>query len=157
MRRALVEQLEYLLISLQHSTVRILMIITAFLAPISGILLTVGISIVADTIIGIWKANKLNEKVTSRKLSTIISKMFLYEATVILFFLIDWYILNDIILVFFSVQLMLTKIVAVTLISIEIFSMDESWKSVKGKGLFESFRELTARAKNIKDDIDPLK
>ena len=156
MRRVLVEQLEYLLISLQHSTIRILMIITAFLAPISGILLTVGISIVADTIIGIWKANKLDEKVTSRKLSTIISKMFLYEATVILFYLIDFYILNAIIMTFFTVPLMLTKVIALTLASIEIYSIDENIKAVKGTGLWAAFKRLTSRAKDIKKDVNDI-
>jgi Zn-dependent protease with chaperone function len=156
-KECLLEQLGYLLIGIQNSTTRVIMIITAFLAPISGILITVGIAIFADTILGIWKAKKLGVKVTSRRLSAIASKMFLYQATVILFFLVDWFILNDIILTFFSVPLMLTKIVAVTLISIEVFSMDESWTAVKGKSLFTSFKELVARAKDIKEDIDPLK
>ena len=151
------EQLALMTLALQKSTIRILMVISAFLAPIFGILITVGLSILADTAMGIWKSKKLNEKITSRKLSQIISKMFLYNATVILFFLIDNYILNAIILAFFSVPLLLTKIVALTLISIEIYSIDENWKAVKGNGLWHHFKNLTARAKDIKDEIDPLK
>jgi hypothetical protein len=151
------EQLGVLTLALQNSTTRILMIISAFLAPIFGILITVGIAILADTVMGIWRAKKLKEKITSRKLSQIISKMFLYNATVILFFLIDWYILNAIILTFFTVPLMLTKIVALTLVSIEIYSIDENWKAVKGNGLWFYFKRLTSRAKDIKDEIDPLK
>ena len=151
------EQLGLLALALQNSTTKILMIIFAFLAPIFGILITVGLAILADTVIGIWKARKLKEKITSRKLSQIISKMFLYNATIILFFLIDWYILNAIILAFFSVPLLLTKIVALTLISIEVYSIDENWRAVKGNGLWFYFKRLTARAKDIKDEIDPLK
>ena len=151
------EQLGLMVLALQNSTTKILMIIFAFLAPIFGILITVGLAILADTAIGIWKAKKLKEKVTSRKLSQIISKMFLYNATVILFFLIDWFILNGIILTFFSVPLMLTKIVALTLVSIEIYSIDENWRAVKGDGLWFYFKRLTTRAKDIKDEIDPLK
>jgi len=151
------EQLGVLTLALQNSTTRILMIISAFLAPIFGILITVGLAILADTIMGIWKAKKLGEKITSRKLSQIISKMFLYNATVILFFLIDWYILNAIILTFFTVPLMLTKVVALTLVSIEVYSIDENWKAVKGNGLWFYFKRLTSRAKDIKDEIDPLK
>jgi phage-related holin len=45
--------------------------------------------IAIDTFTGIWKAKKLKEKITSRKLSGIISKLALYEITVIMFFLID--------------------------------------------------------------------
>jgi hypothetical protein len=151
------EQLGLLALALQNSTTRILMIVSAFLAPIFGILITVGLAILADTVMGIWRAKKLGEKITSRKLSQIISKMFLYNATVILFFLIDWYILNAIILTFFTVPLMLTKVVALTLVSIEVYSIDENWKAVKGNGLWFYFKRLTSRAKDIKDEIDPLK
>ncbi len=151
------EELGLMSLALQNSIFRIFMIIIAFLAPIHGILITVGIAILADTAIGIWKAKKLKDPITSRKLSQIISKMFLYHSTVILFFLIDSFILNAIILTFFSVPFMLTKIVALTLISIEIYSMDEKWRAIHVTGLWDAFKKLTSRAKDIKDEITPLK
>jgi len=151
------EELGLMSLALQNSTTTIFMIIIAFLAPIHGILITVGIAILADTIIGVWKANRLKEKITSRRLSQIISKMFLYNSTVILFFLIDSFILNAVLLTFFSVPFMLTKIIALTLISIEIYSMDEKWKAVHTTGLWDAFKKLTSRAKDIKDEITPLK
>jgi hypothetical protein len=117
----------------------------------------VGFCIGLDTITGIWKARKLKEKISSRKLSGIISKMMLYEVTIILFFLIDKFILNAIILKFFSVPLMLTKIVALILISIELMSINENVIAVKGLNLWEAMRSLFARAKIIKTDIDGLK
>jgi len=91
----------------------------------------IGVLILIDTMTGIWKAKKLGEKITSRKLSSIISKLALYEVTVIMFFLIDKFILNDIILTFFSVPFMLTKVVALVLASIEVMSINENYKSVK--------------------------
>lgn len=153
----LAEQYGYLMIALKSSVTRIMMIIAAFLAPIQGIMITVGICILADTIMGIWKAKKLKEKVTSRRLSAIISKMFLYQATVVLIFAVDKFILNDIIQQFFTVPLMATKLVALTLISIELFSIDENFKAVKKKGFWDYFKELSARAKDIKDETDKLK
>jgi len=91
----------------------------------------IGVLIIIDTITGIKKAHKLKEKITSRKLSAIISKLALYEVTVIMFFLIDQFILNDIILTFFSVPFMLTKIVALVLASIEVMSINESIKQIE--------------------------
>ena len=129
----------------------------AFFLPISGILIMIGVLICIDTFTGIWKANKLKEKITSRKLSSIISKLALYEITVIMFFLIDKFILNDIILTFFSVPLMLTKIVALVLASIEVMSINENYKVVKGIDLWQSMKLLFARAKDIKDDLNKLK
>jgi hypothetical protein len=125
--------------------------------PISGLIMLVGFCICLDTITGLWKARKLKEKISSRKLSGIISKMMLYQITVILFFLIDKFILNDIMLTFFSVPLMLTKIVSLILISIEVMSINENVIAVKGLNLWEAMRSLFARAKIIKTDIDGLK
>jgi hypothetical protein len=117
----------------------------------------IGVLISIDTITGIWKANKLKEKITSRKLSSIISKLALYEVTVIMFFLIDQFILNDIILTFFSVPFMLTKVVALVLASIEVMSINENYKIVKGIDLWQSMKLLFARAKDINNDIKKIK
>jgi len=125
--------------------------------PISGILIMIGVLISIDTITGIWKAKKLGDKITSRKLSSIISKLALYEVTVIMFFLIDRFILNDIILTFFSIPFMLTKIVALVLSSIEVMSINENYKVVKGIDLWQSMKLLFARAKDIKEDLNKLK
>jgi hypothetical protein len=117
----------------------------------------IGVLISIDTITGIWKANKLGEKITSRKLSSIISKLALYELTVIMFFLIDRFILNDIILTFFSVPFMLTKVVALVLASIEVMSINESYKQVYHLDLWQSMKLLFARAKEVKEDLNKLK
>jgi hypothetical protein len=82
-------QLSLLLISIQKEILTLTSIIFAFFLPISGILIMIGVLIAIDTFTGIWKANKLKEKISSRKLSAIISKLALYEITVIMFFLID--------------------------------------------------------------------
>jgi hypothetical protein len=150
-------QLSILLISIQSKLLTLISICFAFFLPISGILIMIGVLIAIDTFTGIWKANKLNEKITSRKLSSIISKLALYEITVIMFFLIDAFILNDIILTFFSVPFMLTKVVALVLASIEVMSINENYKIVKGIDLWQSMKLLFARAKDIKDDINKLK
>ena len=152
-------QLSLLLISIQSQLLTLISICFAFFLPISGILLMIGVLIVIDTITGIWKAKKLGEKITSRKLSSIISKLALYEVTVIMFFLIDQFILNDIILTFFSVPFMLTKIVALVLASVEVISINENIKviSTKNLDLWQSAKALFARAKDIKEDLNKLK
>ena len=150
-------QLSLLILSIQSELLTLISICLAFFIPISGILIMIGVLIAIDTFTGIWKANKLEDKITSRKLSSIISKLALYEVTVIMFFLIDRFILNDIILTFFSVPFMLTKIVALVLSSIEVMSINENYKVVKGIDLWQSMKLLFARAKDIKDDINKIK
>jgi hypothetical protein len=150
-------QLSLLLISIQSELLTLISICFAFFLPISGILIMIGVLISIDTITGIWKAKKLGEKISSRKLSSIISKLALYEITVIMFFLIDKFILNEIILTFFSVEFMLTKVVALVLASIEVMSINENYKVVKGIDLWQSMKLLFARAKEVKEDLNKLK
>jgi hypothetical protein len=162
MLQHLQEQAVCLQKALDNHMTKIVLALIAFLAPIQGILITVGVLILADTILGVWKARKLKEKISSRKLSQIISKMFLYEGTIVLFFMIDKFILGDILQQFFAVEYLLTKVVALVLASIEVFSMDENYRAVKTHGLWYAFKRLVSRAKDVKSelkdfDLDDLK
>jgi hypothetical protein len=150
-------QFYILLKTMQANWIKLLATISAFLMPISGLLFLVGFVIVLDTITGIWKSVKNKTKITSRGLSAIISKMLLYEVTVILFYMIDHFILNNIILQFFSVQLLLTKVLALILVSIEVMSINENYKAVKGLDLWQAMKNLFARAKDIKKEVDEIR
>ena len=150
-------QLAILLTTIQKSIVQLLTVVGAFFLPISGILFLIGFAIIVDTLTGIWKSKKLKIAITSRKLSAIISKLMLYEVAVIGFYLIDYWILNDIIMKFFSIPLMLTKILSLVLVSIECISISENYKAVKGIDIWSSFKNLLQRSKEIKQDIDGVR
>lgn len=150
-------QLAILLSSIQKYIIQLLAVVSAFFLPISGILFLIGFAILVDTITGIWKAKKLKIKITSRGLSAIVSKLFLYEVAVILTYLIDKFILNDILLQFFSVPLMLTKILSLVLVSIEAISISENYKAVKGIDIWSALKNLLQRSKEIKGDIDGVR
>lgn len=150
-------QLAILLSSIQKYIIQLLAVVGSFFLPISGILFLIGFAILIDTLTGIWKSKKLGLPITSRKLSAIISKLFLYEVAVIGFYLIDKFILNDIILTFFSVPLMLTKILSLVLCSIEVISISENYKAVKGIDIWSAFKNLLQRSKEIKSDIDGVR
>lgn len=150
-------QLAILLKTMQANWLKLLAMIGTFLMPISGLLFLVGFVIVLDTITGIWKSIKHKVPVTSRGLSAIASKMLLYQVTVILFYMIDQFILNNIILQFFSVELLLTKVLALILVSIEVMSINENYKAVKGLDLWQAMKNLFARAKEIKKEVDEIR
>ena len=149
-------QLLLLTTKLQTYSIQLMAIVSSFFLPISGILILIGVSVILDTITGIWKSYKLQTKVTSRRLSAIISKVLLYEVTVMLFYLIDYYILNDIVLTFFSVSLLTTKILALVLVSIEVISINENYKAVKNIDLWQSLKNLFARAKEVTQDFKDI-
>ncbi len=132
---------------------KLMAIILSFFLPIVGILILIAASVILDTITGIWKAKKLKQPITSRRLSAIISKILLYEATVMLFYAMDKFLLNDIVLSFFSIELLTTKILALTMVSIEVISINENYKQVKGIDLWASLKNLFARAKEVTSDF----
>ena len=150
-------QLYILLANIRLSFTKLIGIVASFFLPISGILFLIGFAIFIDTLTGLWKAKKLKIAITSRKLSAVISKLFLYELAVIGFYLIDFWILNDIVKQFFSVPLMLTKILSLVLVSIEVISINVNYKAVKGIDIWQSMKSLFARAKEIKNDINGIR
>jgi len=129
---------------------QIFAILISFVSPIAGVLIAVGAFVLLDTVIGVWKAKKIKQKITSRRLSSVINKMLVYQLTVITFFILGHFIVNDIVKQFIDVDYAMTKIVAVILISIEFFSIDESFKTATGKGLLERFNELLQKYKENK-------
>ena len=132
---------------------QLLTVVSSFFLPIYGILILIFFCIVFDTITGIWKAKKTKTPVSSRRLSAIISKILLYETTVMLFYLMDYYLLNDIVMTFFSIELLTTKILALVLVSVEIVSINENFKAVKNVDLFQALKNLFARAKEVTSDF----
>lgn len=150
-------QLLILLSNIRLSFMKLLTVVGAFFLPISGILFLIGFAILIDTLTGIWKSKKLNIPITSRKLSAIISKLFLYELAVIGFYLIDYWILNDIIIKFFSVPLMLTKIISLVLVSIEVMSINENYFAIRQISIWQAMKNLFSRAKEIKNDINGIR
>jgi len=149
-------QLLLLTTKLKLYSMQLFAIVSSFFLPISSILILIGVSVIVDTITGVWKSKKLGTPITSRKLSAVISKILLYEVTVMLFYLIDYYIINDIVLTFFSVELLITKILALVLVSIELISLNENIKAVKGIDLWTSLKNLFARAKEVTQDFKDI-
>lgn len=135
----------------------LLITLTAFFAPIVSLLILVGVAIFVDTIIGLYSSFRLKTPILSRKLSRIVSKMFVYQGAVLLFFAIDNLIINEIILATISVQFLLTKVVSLMLISIEGFSIDEKIRNFNNnKGVSFYFKRLLKLAKTLKKDYDEL-
>ena len=142
--------------NLKTSIIMILAIITAFLAPIIPLILIVGLCMTLDTIGGILRAKKLKEPVTSRKLSKLISKMVLYQTALITFFCIEKYIIGDFVILFTSISLFITKLVAATLAYIEIKSIGENIEIITGKNIWKSFKELLNRTKELKQEVEKV-
>jgi len=127
----------------------------AFFVPIQGVLLLVGASILADTIMGLYVAKKSKEKITSQRLGWgVIGKMFAYELTILMIYAIEVILLEDITSMILDIHLIVTKVTALTLVSMEAFSIDESWRKINNnKGVGFYFSRLIKLGKTVKDAV----
>ena len=128
-------------------------VIIAFLTPIKPLLIVVGLIICIDTITGIYKVFKTKEKFSSRKLSRTISKMVLYLGSIILIFVLDKYLLGEIVKIFTTVDLFPTKTWTMFLVGVELLSIRENIKAATKVDIWEKFKVVLRRAKEEKDEI----
>lgn len=128
-----------------------------FFAPVVGILIAVGVAIALDTVLGIAKAVMIKDKVTSRKLSNIVSKFVLYQSAVLLLYVIDQFLIGEFFKIWFSIPFFFTKCVALVIIFIELTSMKENFEAAFQIDIFQKVKELLRRSKELKHDIDELK
>ena len=130
-----------------------------FFAPIQGLLIAVAFGIFLDTFTGIFKSVKLNgwRSIRSRRLSHIVSKMLLYQITILLLFVIDKSLLNEFVKLHFTIDFMFTKLVAIVLIFIELVSIKENVEEALKIDIWKMLKNLLNRAKEVKSDINEIK
>lgn len=119
--------------------------LVAILSPVVPILLTVGTLITIDFIIGLWRAYKMKEKITSRKMGNTISKMLLYQLMILSLFLLETFILTDI--------LPFTKIAAGLISVVEIKSISESIEKVTGVNVWTKLVKIIKRGESQTKDF----
>lgn len=102
----------------------------AALAPIKAILISVGFLIIFDLFTGIWAASKRGEPIKSAAMRRTVSKMVIYQVAVISGFLVEQYLMNNLIPV--------AKLVASVIGLVELSSVLENCNSILGKNLFKS-------------------
>jgi hypothetical protein len=132
----------------------VLLTLITFFAPIYGVILTVISFVLFDTAIAYWRVKKTGVKWTSKKLRVgLVQKSITYVALIVLFFLMDKFILNEFVKTFVNIDYFLTKALTLIFIFIEFTSIDESYTIVRGKSIFQSLKELIGKANDIKNDL----
>jgi hypothetical protein len=142
----------------------ILISLFAVFAPLVPLLLFIGAIIGIDTLFGIIAAKKTGKEIKSSKLARVLSKSLVYMSLVFIFFGMDFILLNQAVMHYWPVEYVVTKLVALCIIGVEIFSIDEKLRMInKGKGLRYYFKMLMSKlkfilasVKDVKDDIDDI-
>jgi len=129
-----------------------------FFTPIQGLIISVGIVIIFDTITGIYRSVRKKgwKSISSHKLSNIISKMLLYEFSLIFLYPIDKFVLNDLLLNLVSVEFFATKLACVLLILVEITSIKENIEQALEINIWQNLKAFLKRIKEVSKDIDEI-
>ena len=127
-----------------------LAIFLAFVAPLAPLALIVSLFAVIDTFVGRWYAKEIGEEITSRKTRLgLCRKLLIYFTVLIVTYLIDRFIVNEIMRNYIWFDWAFTKFFSTVLIWIEYSSIDEKVKWIKGKGLTDRVVDFAKSLKKM--------
>jgi hypothetical protein len=118
----------------------------SILAPVKGMVAITIFFIWIDLVVGIWRSKKLKYPLRSTGFKRTVSKTLLYAGAIVSVFFLEMYVLADLIGLFISVDLVLTKAFTFFCVFVELKSINESYFDVTKKDVLKSFKEfLTAK------------
>lgn len=125
------------------------------LSPITPLVLLAVFTIILDTTFGIWRSVKKNgwASIRSRRLSHTISKSLLYTGAITFVFLLEKFVVADILGHFISIDLVLTKMFTFFCVATEVKSINESYYSVTGVNVWEKFMQFIKRSRTQLEDL----
>lgn len=125
------------------------------LTPVKPLVIIAVLSIILDTCFGIWRSVKKNGwiSIRSRRLSHTISKTLLYSGAIVFVFLLEKYVIADILAHFIAIDLLLTKAFTFFCVYTEIKSINESYFSVTGVNVWDKFVAFTKRSRESLEDL----
>jgi phage-related holin len=126
------------------------------IAPVKPMVLMAIATIILDMAFGIWRSVKKNgwASIRSRRLSNTISKSLLYTGAIVFIFMLEKFILADLLAYFISVDLLMTKAFTAFCVFTELKSINENYHSVTGVNVWEKFMQFVKRGK---EQVDQLK
>ena len=99
------------------------------LAPIHPILITVGVLVAVDTILGVWASKKRGERISSGRAGRVLTKMFVYEMVLVVLFMVETNVWGS--------WLPAVKIAAGAICVVEVISLLENSGTILGQPVFK--------------------
>ena len=133
----------------------ILVSMLSVLAPVKPMVLLAVATIILDMCFGIWRSVRKNgwKSIRSRRLSNTISKSLLYSGAIVFIFLLEKFVLADLLAYFIAVDLLMTKAFTAFCVFTELKSINESYQSVTGINILEKFMQFVKRGKEQLEDL----
>jgi hypothetical protein len=125
------------------------------LAPVKPMVLMAVATIILDMGFGVWRSVKKNgwASIRSRRLSNTISKSLLYSGAIVFIFLLEKFVLSDLLAYFISVDLLMTKAFTAFCVFTEMKSINENYFSVTGINVWEKFMQFVKRSKEQVEEL----
>ena len=129
--------------------------VLTILTPVKPLVIIAILSIILDTCFGIWRSVKKSgwKSIRSRRLSHTISKTLLYSGAIVFVFLLEKYVICDILAHFISIDLLMTKAFTFFCVYTEIKSINESYYSVTGVNVWDKFVKFAKRSRETLEDL----
>jgi len=129
--------------------------VLTILTPVKPLVVIAVLAIILDTCFGIWRSVKKSgwKSIRSRRLSHTISKTLLYSGAIVFVFLLEKYVIADILAHFISIDLLLTKAFTFFCVYTEVKSINESYYSVTGVNVWDKFIKFAKRSKETLEDL----
>lgn len=126
-----------------------------FLSPIKGLVITMIAFVLFDTLYAIKSVIKREgwKSYQSHKLFNIVPKSFLYSSTILLSYLIDYFIMDGQVM---GISNLLSKAMTFVWIYVEIKSIDETSQSNGNRPFLTQLKEISSRLKSLKEDLKEL-
>ena len=125
----------------------------SILAPVKGMVAITIFFIWVDLCVGIWRSKKLKYPLRSTGFKRTVSKTLLYAGAIVSVFFLEMYVLADLIGMFISVDLVLTKAFTFFCVFVELKSINESYFDVTKKDVLNSFKEFITAKKQEWDEL----
>jgi hypothetical protein len=138
---------------MKTKTTLLLLSFFSILTPIKPLVLIAVVSIILDTCFGVWRSYRKGHKIRSRRLSHTISKSLLYSGAIVFMFLLEKFVISDILGHFIAIDLVLTKMFTFFCVVTELKSINESYESVTGKDIWKAFVNFAKRSKEQIEDL----
>lgn len=118
--------------------------VIAVFAPIKTVMITVGVLVIVDMILGMIAAKKRGESINSARMSSTVVKALMYEIAVMMAYLVETYLMSGV--------LPVCKIVGALIGSVELKSILENTQEIHGQPLFNT---LIGQLKKQTEDVLP--
>ena len=132
-----------------------LLSLLSIIAPVTPMVLIAIFFIWLDLCVGVWRSVKLKgwKSIRSRGLARTISKSLIYSGGIVAVFILEKFVIADLIGLFVSVDLVLTKAFTFFCVFIEMKSINESYFEVTKKDVLKSFKEFITAKKQEWDEF----